>query len=72
MIGQLKYNEDTERIELDGNGLHAGDPLTVLIVNQAGKPEWMDTRIEFDHGSKTWLLIGLWGYQVNGLFAKID
>jgi hypothetical protein len=71
MIGQLKLNEDTGRIELDGNGLHAGDPLRVLIINQAGVPEWASTRIEYDHSSKTWLLIGLFGYQVNGLFAEI-
>lgn len=68
MISQLVYNERTDRIEFDGCDLHCGDCLTVLIVKD-GKPKWVNTRIEY---SESWYLVGLWGFQVNGLFAKMD
>lgn len=69
-ISQLIYNENTDRYELDGEGLHCGDCFEVLVVNGlSGKPEWIDTRIEYNnnHG---WYLIGIVGYQIGGLFAR--
>lgn len=71
MTGQLIYNEDSGRIELGGNELHAGDAIKVLTINQAGSPEWAYTRIEYDHARKAWYLVGLSGYQANGLIARI-
>ncbi len=69
MISQLTYNENTDRIEFDGYGLHCGDGLTVLIVDEeTGKTKWVETCIEY---SNRWYLVGLSKYQVNGLFAKM-
>ena len=67
-IMQLTYNADTDRIELDGYGLHCGDGLEVLVIKN-GQPEWVRTRIEY---GDEWYLIGLPGIQVNGLFAKCE
>lgn len=72
MIGQLKYNKETRRLELDGDELHSGEPLTVLVINQDDKPEWVDTRLEYSHEHADWYLVGLPEYQASGLFAKID
>ena len=69
-IAQLRYNDETDRIEHDGYGLHSGDCLAVLVVDGVdGQTKWVDTCIEFDNGE--WYLVGLMGYQVNGLFAKM-
>ena len=70
MIKQLTLNEETERIELNGDELHCGDPLTVMIINAAGKPEWIKTWIEFSHNRRCWYLSDFPNIQVNGLFAK--
>jgi hypothetical protein len=71
MPGQLKFNQATGRIELGDYEFHAGDPLKVLIVNGQGRPEWMQTRMEYDHGSKEWYLAGIPDIEVRGLFAEI-
>lgn len=70
MIGQLILNPETGRLEVDrnGDGLHSGQPLKVLVVDEVGAPRWIDTRLEY---SKGWYLVGLQVEQVAGLFAQI-
>lgn len=65
-MGQLTYNAETERYELDSVELHCGDVLSVLVGT-----EWIDTRIELD-GNDEWFLIGLTGSQIGGLVARIS
>ena len=72
MIAQLKYNKETRRLSLNGDDLHSGEPLTVLVVSQDGIQTWVDTRLEYSHESKDWYLVDLPVFQVNGLFARID
>lgn len=69
-IAQLRYDPESERITFDGYGLHCGDGLEVLVCNglNGNKPEWVETRIEYN---KDWYLVGLAGYQVSGLFARM-
>lgn len=68
-VFQLLYNEETERYEMDGYGLHCGDCLSVLIWNSlSGKAEWVDTSIE--SGRNGWYFVDLVGYQIGGLFAR--
>lgn len=69
-IAQLRYNEETDRLEHDGYGLHCGDEIEVLIVDGIdGEAKWIRSRIEYGEGE--WYVVGLIGYQANGLFAKI-
>lgn len=68
IVAQLVNNEETNRIDFDGVGLHCGECFEVLIWNQAtNSAEWVETRIEC---SDKWFLVGLSGIQVNGLFAR--
>jgi hypothetical protein len=70
MEGQLKYNYITDRFELNGQELHCGNALEVLIEDGvSGKPEWVWTRIE--HNDTGWYLVGLRSYQIDGLFARV-
>lgn len=70
-ISQLTYNEEMERYEFNGEELHCGDCLTVLIFNDvSGKVEWIETRIE--HDGSNYYLVGLMGYQISGLFATVS
>lgn len=70
IIAQLTYDPESDRMTFDGRGLHCGECLEVLVCNglDGGKPEWIETRIEYD---KDWYLVGLLGYQVSGLFARM-
>lgn len=65
---QIKYNDNTGRLELDGHEFHCGDTLSVLIEGNSG-PEWVQTRLEY---SKSWYLVGLQGVNPVGLFAKVN
>lgn len=68
-VAQLRYNPDTNRLDFDGDGLHCGQCLEVLVVDGAsGQPVWLQTRLEYGDG---WYLVGLLGYQANGLFARM-
>lgn len=70
-ISQIRYNAEIDRYVLDGIDLCCGDMLEVLIYNGiTQKEEWIETRIELD-GDNNWYLVGLIGYQINGLFARI-
>ena len=62
--GQLIYDPTSERYEIDGQELHCGDVLQVMI-GQA----WVETRIELDANDE-WYLVGLAGHQIDGLFAR--
>lgn len=69
-VAQLTINPETDRLEHDGHPLFTGDCLEVLVVNGlSGRPEWIETRLEM---ADDWYLVGLLGYQVNGLFARMD
>jgi len=72
MNNQLKYNSETGRIELNGQEFHCGETLVVLIVSDQGNPEWIKTRMEYNHSHAEWYLVGLPGVKVDGLFAKTD
>lgn len=68
-VSQLIYNEETDHYELNGYDLHCGDCFEVLVFNGlTNKAEWIETRIEGNDDG--WYLIGLSGYQINGLFAR--
>lgn len=68
--GQLIYDPTSDRYVIDGEELHCGDVLKVLVVNGlSGKEEWIETRIELDANDE-WYLVGLVGYQIDGLFAR--
>ena len=71
MIMQLKYNEDSRRIELGDTEFHAGDRLKVLVI-QDGKPVWVVTSIEYSHQHKEWYLVGFRSLSLPGLFATLD
>ncbi len=44
--GQLIYDPTSDRYVIDGEELHCGDVLKVLVVNGlSGKEEWIETRI---------------------------
>lgn len=68
-VSQLRYDPETNRMEFDGRGLHCGELLEVLVVDGlSGQTKWIPTRIEF---AEEWYLVGLLGYQVSGLFARM-
>lgn len=69
MVGQLKLNLATGRIELNGHEFHCGEPLHILMSNDDGVPFWFDTRLEY---ADEWYLVCLSRYQVDGLIARID
>lgn len=62
--GQLIYDPTSERYEIDGQELHCGDVLQVLIGDS-----WVDTRIELNDAG--WYLVGLGEYRLDGLLARI-
>ena len=68
-ISQIIYNTETDCYELDGDSLHGGDRLEVLIHNGlSNEDEWIETSIE--HNQDGWYLTGLVGFQIPGLFAR--
>lgn len=68
-VSQIQYNQDTDRYEMNGYELHCGDCFEVLVFNGlTNKSEWIETKIE--NNNDGWYLIGLAGYQINGLFAR--
>lgn len=69
MIAQLRYNPSTARYHIDGDELHAGDGLRVLICDKDGVAEWTSTRIELSMDD-VWFLPGLPGIQMSGLWAQ--
>lgn len=70
MIDQLRYDAFTDRYILNGDPLHAGDPLRVLVYDP-GEDDfiWRDTRIEMNSDGQ-WFLVGLPGIQPSGLWAE--
>lgn len=69
IVAQLRYNPTVDRFDFDGRELHCGETLEVLVVDgYSGQPVWLQTRLEYGDG---WHLVGLLGYQVNGLFARM-
>lgn len=70
MIAQLRYDPFTDRYILNGDPLHAGDPLRVLIYDSGSDDfRWKETRIE-RNADDQWYLVGLSGIQMNGLWAE--
>lgn len=76
---QMIYNEETERYELNGDGLHCGETLEVLVwFAEKNMAKWVPTRMEYapqemnDDGSWNggWYLVGLSGLRPAGLFAR--
>lgn len=62
--GQLIYDPTSERYDIDGQELHCGDVLQVLISDS-----WVDTRIEL--ADDEWYLVGLDEYRLDGLLARL-
>lgn len=63
--GQLIYDPTSERYEIDGEELHCGDVLHVMIGQT-----WVETRIELDANDE-WYLVGLGEYRLDGLLARV-
>lgn len=71
MGGWAQIRFDGEDYTLDGERLHCGDALEVLIVDGLdGEIKVEQSRFELD-GEDNPFLPGLLGYQVNGLFARL-
>jgi hypothetical protein len=69
-VSQIRRNPETDRLEFNGEDLHCGMPLEVLIVDRFdGKIKWVQTRLEY---RTDWYLVGQASYQPDGLFAKIN
>lgn len=69
-VSQLTYNAEVDRYEMDGQCLSCGDCIDVLVWNGiTDREEWVSTRIE--QNVDGWYLVGIVGYQMNGLFARI-
>lgn len=68
-MGQLIYNSEIDRYELNSVELHCGDCFEVLTCDAAGTVRWTETRIKHD-GDK-WYLVGLRGLCLVGLFARM-
>lgn len=67
IIGQIIRKGD--RLQVDTQELHCGDVLQVLIYDGlTDSSQWVETRLEHD---QDFYLVGLWGYQIEGLFARI-
>ena len=66
-VAQLRHDPTSGRLEFNGDGLHCGECLEVLVI-QDGEPVWIQTRLEY---GSDWFLIGLQGIQPNGLFARM-
>ena len=62
---RLIYNDDADRYELDGDGLHCGDCIEVLLPDG-----WTATRVEYEWNTHNWCLVGLTGVQLDGLIAR--
>lgn len=72
MIAQLLMNDYTGRIEHNGNGLHAGDQIKVLVIDYDTElPVWIQTTIDHNHITGDWYLEACPVYQVDGLFAEV-
>ncbi|TLQ03781.1 hypothetical protein FEZ51_07680 [Pediococcus stilesii] len=56
------YNPDSQRYEIDGYGLHAGDMIQI-----ANRDHY--DRVEYDQGG--WYLVGGHDYDLAGLSARL-
>lgn len=69
--GKLYYNEKLDRYELNGEELHCGEGLDVLLNDT-----WVSSRMEAKHiwtGDKSnlvWYLVGLDGLILDGRIAR--
>lgn len=65
-IGKLFYDTYTERMDIrfeDGSyygGLHCGNTFEYLKDHSWTNPEWLPTRLEFDHSADDFYLVGLY------------
>lgn len=70
MVSQILFDSESDRLLFDGDPLFCGQCLDVLVYNGlSDSPEWVSTRVEY--GSSGWYLVGLLGYTVHGLFARM-
>lgn len=70
-VSQLIYNEQTDRYELNGYGLHCGDCFEVLVFSEEINDfKWFETSIE-SNWETGWYLTGSLKYQsIGGLYAR--
>lgn len=70
MFGQIVL--DGERYLVDGEELHCGQVCEVLVCDglDGFRPKWVETRFE-RNGDNEGYFVGLWGYNVPGLFVRI-
>lgn len=64
MNGRILFNAETGRLVLNGNDLHCGDIVTVLIGG-----EWAEDRLETDVNDR-WYLVNHPDVAPYGLTAK--
>lgn len=64
MKGRILFDADTGYLTLNGNELHCGDIVTVLICG-----EWAEDRLELDSNDR-WYLVGHPDIAPYGLTAK--
>lgn len=68
-IKQIRYNAETDRLEIDGDGIHCGQNIIVLLPDNSGTPSWQRIRVEY---SEKWYIPGHKGIEPAGLFAKVN
>ena len=68
IVGQLCYNNIYNKYYVDNYELKNGDLLEVLIYNGL-IVEWIRTHIQH---SDFWYLDGVSGYNLNGLFVRLN
>jgi hypothetical protein len=71
-IQQIRYNEETDRIEFDGYGIHCGDCLEVILIDDTGAPYWQAVSFEA-HGTgglNNFYMPGHKGINPIGLYAR--
>lgn len=68
-IGRLFFSKEHDRYFVDDEiGLHCGDVIQILVVDDDGNPKWEQTRIE---KSKDWYAVGFNNLNLNGLWAYV-
>lgn len=68
-VGRMFFDKEYDRYFVDDEiGLHCGDVIKILVVDDDGKPKWEQTRIE---KGKDWYAVGFNNLNLNGLWAYV-
>lgn len=68
-IGRMFFDEEYDRYFVDEIGLHCGDVIQILVVDDDGEPKWETTSIE--KGLSGWYAVGFSKFKLDGLWAYL-